>query len=110
MDSKLLTSAKEGHGPPSDRVRPSNDDSTQAALVLDELRDLVDALAGAHISEHERPLAAHALALALHVGQRGAHVGREIDLVDDQQIRARNAGAALGGDFLSGGYVDDVDG
>ena len=34
---------------------------------------------------------------------------REVDLVDHQQVRAGDAGAALGGDLVAGGDVDHVD-
>ena len=36
-------------------------------------------------------------------------MGREIDLVDHQEIGARDAGAALGGNLVAGGDVDDID-
>ena len=36
-------------------------------------------------------------------------MGREVDLVDDEEIGARDAGAALGGNFVAGGDVDHVD-
>ena len=41
-------------------------------------------------------VAAHLLGVALHHLERGADIRREIDLVDDQQIGAGDAGAALG--------------
>src|SRR6202035_1408895 len=34
----------------------------------------------------------------------------EVDLVDDQEVRAGNAGTTLGGDLVAGGDVDHVDG
>ena len=36
-------------------------------------------------------------------------MGGEIDFIDDQQIRPRNARAAFGGNFVSARDVDDVD-
>ena len=38
-------------------------------------------------------VAAHAARVALHHGEVGAHVGRQVDLVDDEQIGARDARA-----------------
>src|SRR4029079_9020493 len=46
----------------------------------------------------------------LHHLQRGADMRRQIGLVDDQEIRPRDAGAALGGNLVAGGDVDHVDG
>ena len=82
----------------------------QPALLLDEARDLVDALAGAQIGEDEGPRAAHALTLALHGFQRSADIGRQIDLVDHQEIGAGDARPAFRGNLVAGGDVDDVDG
>ena len=36
-------------------------------------------------------------------------MGRQIDLVDHQEVRAGDARAALGWDLVTGGDVDDVD-
>src|SRR5580704_6698144 len=74
----------------------------QPAFVLDEAGDLVDALAGAQVAEDERPRPAHAFGVALHVVQRGADVGGEVDLVDHQEVRTGDARSAFGGDFLAG--------
>ena len=38
------------------------------------------------IAEHERPRTAHSLGVALHHLQRGADIGREINLIDHQEI------------------------
>src|SRR5262245_39365391 len=81
---------------------------TQSTLVFDEAGDLVDALADAQIAEHERPCAAHAPRIALHHRERSAHVRRKIDLVDHEQVGARDARATLGWDLVAGGDVDDV--
>src|SRR5207237_681008 len=79
------------------------------AFVLDEARDLVEAAPDAQIAEDERARAAHAFGVALHHLQRRADMGREVDLVDDQEIGPRDARAALRRDFLAGGDVDDID-
>ena len=78
--------------------------------MLNEGRDLIDAFAFAQIGEHERPLPPHPLGVALHHFERGADVGREVDLVDDEEIGAGDAGAALPRDLLAGGDVDHVEG
>src|SRR5216683_6367143 len=80
----------------------------EPAFVFDEARDRVDAASGSEVGEHERAGAAHAFGIALHDFERGADVRRKIDLVDDQEIRAGDAGAALGGNLVAGGDVDDV--
>ena len=53
--------------------------------------------------------AAHLLGVALHHLERGADIGREIDLVDDQEIGARDAGPALRRNLVAGRDVDDID-
>src|SRR5690606_9753537 len=47
---------------------------------------------------------------AVHHLKRGADIGRKVDLVDDEQIRARDARAALGRNLVTGGDIDDIDG
>ncbi len=54
--------------------------------------------------------AAHFFGVALHDFERGADIRRQIDLVDHQQVRARDAGPAFGRNLVAGGDVDDVDG
>ena len=49
------------------------------------------------------------LGVAVHDFQAGADIRGEVDLVDDQQVAARDAGAALAGDLVAGRNVDDVD-
>src|SRR6187401_2278347 len=46
-------------------------------LPLDELDDLIEALIGLEIAEHERALAAHFPGLAVHHFERGADHGGE---------------------------------
>ena len=62
------------------------------------------------IGEDERPVATHLAGVAVHHVEVGADVRGEVDLVDEQQVRAGNDGAAFAGDFVAGGNVDDVDG
>src|SRR5215813_7660370 len=88
----------------------SRSSARQSAALLDELHDRADAVAGPHVSEYERPCAAHARGIALHHSKRGAHMWSEIDLVDDEKIGPRNAGAALGRNLVAGRDVDHVDG
>src|SRR6185369_5208097 len=68
----------------------------------DELLDDVEAVALLYIGEHPRSLATHLQRVALHDVERGAHHWREIDLVDDQQIRARDSRAAFARNLVSG--------
>jgi hypothetical protein len=83
--------------------------SAKPALFLDEARDIGNAVTDAQVRHHERSRAAHFFRVALHHVERSADVGREIDLVDDQEIGAGDAGATLGGNLVAGGDVDDID-
>src|ERR1700749_3489029 len=83
-----------GFGP---RRRP------QTALGFDESDNAVEAVALLQIGHDERTLAAHPPGVGIHLLQGGADMGREVDLVDDKQIRAGDAGAALGRDLVAGG-------
>ena len=49
------------------------------------------------------------LRVALHHLEAGADQRREVDLVDDEQVGAGDAGPALARDLVAGGDVDDVD-
>src|SRR5262245_8285874 len=49
----------------------------EPAFVLDKLRDLIKAAAGAQVAEHEWPRAAHTLGVALHHLERRADMGRD---------------------------------
>src|SRR3984893_5154832 len=81
----------------------------QPTLVLDKTDDLVDALSRAQIAQDERPRAAHAPGVALHDRERGADVGRELDLVDHKQVGPRDGRTAFGRNLVAGGNVDDVE-
>src|SRR6516162_7619123 len=81
----------------------------QPTLVLDETGDGVDALTGAQIAEHEGTRAAHAPGVTLHDRKRGAYVGREIDFVDHEQVRTRDARTTFGRNLVASGDVDDVE-
>ena len=64
--------------------------------------DLGDALVLLQIGEDEGPLAAHLARVAVHHLEVGADQRREIDLVDDQQVGAGDAGPALARDLVAG--------
>ena len=78
-------------------------------MRLDEAHHVVDALAALEVREHERARAALSARIALHDLERRADVRSEVDLVDHEQIRAGDAGAALARDLVAGRDVDDVD-
>src|SRR2546428_9890164 len=82
----------------------------EPAFLLDEASDVLDALPRAKIAENEGASAAHASRVPLHHFERGSDIRRKIDLVDDEQVRAGDAWAALRWDLVSGGDVDDIDG
>src|SRR3972149_11040229 len=82
----------------------------EPAFFLDEAGDLGDALAGAQGGHDERPRSPHAPGIARHDFQRGADIGGKIDLVDDEQVRARDARPSFRGDLVARRHVDHVDG
>jgi len=84
---------------PSDREHPALDD---------ERDDCVQPNARLQIGHHERSFATHARRVVRHHCERCADVRREVGLVDDEQVRLRDAGAALPRDFLAARDVDDV--
>ena len=67
----------------------------QAALGFDEADDAIEPVALFQIGHHERPLAAHPFRVGVHLLQRRADIGREVDLVDDQEIRPGDARSDL---------------
>ena len=72
----------------------------ESALLNDEFHDRADILAFAQICHHEGARTAHLLGVTLHHLERGADVWRQIDLVDHQEVRARDADLTI--------YVIDV--
>ena len=72
-------------------------------------RDLGNALACLEIGEDEGPLLAHLAGIALHHLEAGADERGQVDLVDDEKVRAGDAGPALARDLVARGHVDDVD-
>src|ERR1700690_1065924 len=82
----------------------------QHPLSDHEVGDRADAGARANAGEHERALTAHLAGVAIHYLQGGAHVRRQIGLVDDQQVGTRDAGAALPRNLVAARDVDDVEG
>src|SRR5205823_2947090 len=71
---------------------------------------VLQSVAALEVREHERPIAAHRLRVARHDAEVGADVRREIGLVDHEQIRSRDAGAALARNLVAARDVDHVDG
>jgi hypothetical protein len=59
--------------------------------------------------KHRRAALAHPRCIALHHAQIGTHRLRKIDLVDDQQIAARDSRAPFARHLVTAGHVDDVD-
>src|SRR5829696_8776745 len=100
--------AHAGHAiSPGASAGPSGGFRGEAAGLRDEARDPLDALARAHVREHERPPTPHLLRIALHQLEACAYMWREVDLVDDEEIGAGDAGAALSRDLLAHRDVDD---
>src|ERR1700694_712473 len=82
---------------------------TQTALGLDKTDNAVEAFALPEIGHDEWPLASHPPGIGIHFFQRGTDMGREVDLVDDEEIRSGDAGAAFRGNLVAGRDVDHVD-
>jgi len=76
--------------------------------MLDEADDGIQALPGLEVGEHERALAAHFLRVALHHFERGADHGREVDLVDHQEVRLHDPGPAFTRDLVAGRDIDHI--
>src|SRR5262245_21783322 len=70
-------------------------------LASDPRDDVLQSVARLQVGEDERPRPAHHPCVARHHAEIGAHVRREIDLVDDQQVRSCDAGAALARDLVA---------
>src|SRR5438552_16645366 len=96
---------------PSRPVRGADDASgLEEELAANPVHHAVGAGSIAKVGEDEGSIAPHPLGVPLHHGEIGADVGREVDLVDDEQIGAGDAGPALARDLVPFGYVDDIDG
>src|SRR5262245_29276454 len=61
------------------------------------------------VGENKRPVGANLPGVSLHHFERGADKRGEVNLVDQQQIRTQNAGAALARHLVAGGYVQYID-
>lgn len=75
----------------------------------DHINDVINALPILDLRKDGRPALADLRSVAFHDAQIRAHRGREIDLVDDQQVTARDAGAAFTRDLVTARDVDHVD-
>src|SRR5258708_39594799 len=73
----------------------------ETALGLDKADDALKPLALPEIGHHERPLAAHPPCAVVYFIKRGADMRHEDDLIDDEQVRPVDAGAALGGERVA---------
>src|SRR5215203_3820171 len=83
--------------------------SRKTARSFDEARDGLRAGAVAQVGEDVRALPAHALGIRVHHREVGPDEGREVDLVDDEEVGSGDPRAPLAGDLLASGNVDDVD-
>jgi hypothetical protein len=70
--------------------------------LLDKIRYAVNPFAGPNIGEHEWTRATHSPSVAVHYGERRADMGRQVNLVDDQEIGARKSGTALRWNLVAG--------
>lgn len=75
----------------------------------DQIHNMFHALPVLDDRKHRRAALAHPRCIALHHAQIGTHRLRKIDLVDDQQIAARDSRAPFARHLVTAGHVDDVD-
>src|SRR5262245_16750833 len=95
---------------PSRPVRSPAGSGLEEKLSPDPIHDEVGASPVPEIAEDKRPVSSHALRVALHDPEVGADIRREIDLVDDEQVRSRYPGPAFARNLLALRHVDHVDG
>jgi len=72
--------------PTRGRSSPASRRPREQQILAEPCHDRVDAFARAEIREHERPRAALFLRVALHDAEIRPDVGREVDLVDDEEV------------------------
>ena len=80
------------------------------ALLQDEGDDFFQPYPVVQVGEDEGAFAAHFFAVPVHDVEGGVDLFGDVDFVDDQHVGFGDAGAALAGDFVAGGDVDDVEG
>src|ERR1700688_2022288 len=72
----------------------------QPARTHQEVGDLGNPVTRLEVGEEEGPRAPHLAGIAVHHAEVGTDVGGEIDLVDDEEVRARDAGPAFARDLV----------
>src|SRR5690606_375346 len=80
----------------------------ERAFAFNESDDLVQPLPLLDRPHHKGALPAHALGVFSHDLKGGTDMRREIRLVDDEQVRFRDARPALARYLLAARHVDDV--
>jgi len=78
-------------------------------LSFNEHHHFLQSLLRGQAGHDEGAVGAHAAGVFGHGVEVDADVGSEVGFVDDQQVRAGDAGAAFAGDFFAAGDIDDVD-
>src|SRR5262245_27860429 len=78
-------------------------------FALEPRDDIIKSFAVLEVRENERSSAAHFLGVTLHDAEVGIDEGRKVDLVDDEQIRFRDARTTLARNLVAFGHIDDVD-
>src|SRR3981081_1928784 len=82
----------------------------ETALGLDKAYNAVEAFALPEIGHDKRPFATHPPGVGVHFLQRCADMRREVNLVDDEKVRAGDGGATFRGNLGARSDVDHVDG
>src|SRR5262245_66044875 len=81
----------------------------QTTLLDDKVCYSIDTFATLQIGENERSLWTHSQRIGFHYLEARTYLGRQIDLVYDQQIGTGDAGSALAGYLFTGRNVDHID-
>lgn len=70
---------------------------------------MVDSLSALDLCKHRRPTFSHFRRITLHDTQIRAHNLRQINLIHDQQVRARDARPTLARDLVASRDINHVD-
>src|SRR5215510_2392226 len=81
---------------------------SEPAVLNDEVRDLLDALAAFQIRKDKGPVHAHSQRVGFHDFETGANQRSQIDLVDHEKVRSRNSRTAFARYFFALRNVDDI--
>src|SRR5258708_38399673 len=82
------------------------DSSVEQHLAGNGFDNRVDAIALRAVGQQYRPTSTHLAGFAHHAIEVDIHIGRQVGLVDDQQIALDHAEAALARNVVAAGNID----